>query len=109
MRKSTFALLVIAVIALASSLVVNKVGAHSEGNVVFLRVDTGTERPMSCALSTVDKKNDVCASMGSMKGMLAECRIKLLDRDFQSRAHRLPIQSFGAASRLSHHEPARLR
>jgi hypothetical protein len=79
--KFAFALLVIAVVALASSLAVSKVGAHSEGNVVFLRIDTGTERPVSCALSTVDKKNDVCMAMGPLNGMFAEYRIKLLNRD----------------------------
>lgn len=79
--KFAFALLIIAIIALASSLAVNKVGAHSEGSVVMLRIDGGTEQPTSCPLSTVDKKNDVCMSMGTMNGMLAEYRLKLLDRD----------------------------
>lgn len=95
--KFAFALLVIAVIALASSLAVNKVGAHSEGNVVLLHVDVGSEEPVTCPLSVVDKNSDVCLFYPTIKGRNLGYRIKLLDHDGNRVRIEIRAKDFGSA------------
>lgn len=65
--RLAFAVLIAGVLALASSLAVVKVRARAEGTVVLLTVATGSDQPIECALSTVDKKQGVCASIGKIR------------------------------------------
>lgn len=95
--KFAFALLVIAVIALASSLAVNKVGAHSEGSVVLLKIDAGLDEPIPCALSTVDKNYDVCLFYPTIRGRNQGYRIKLLDREANRVRIEIRSKDFGSA------------
>jgi hypothetical protein len=95
--KFAFALLVIALIALASSLAVNKVGAHSDGSVVLLHADVGLEKPITCPLSTVDKNNDVCLFYPTVKARNLGYRIKLLDRDGNRVRIEIRSKDFGSA------------
>lgn len=95
--KFAFALLVIAVVALASSLAVNKVGAHSEGSVVLLKIDAGFEEPITCPLSTVDKNSDVCIFYRTVKGRNLGYRIKLLDHEGNRVRIDVRSKDFGSA------------
>ncbi|HEY3990554.1 MAG TPA: hypothetical protein VGM02_14730 [Acidobacteriaceae bacterium] len=64
--RLAFAILIAGVLALASGLAVVKVRARDEGTVVLLTVSTGSGQPAECALSTVDKRRDTCASIGKV-------------------------------------------
>lgn len=78
--RLAFALLVIGVLALASSLAVVKVRAHADGKVVLLTVDVGSGKPIECALSSVDKKDTVCAYIGHAGAEILAVKIDLLQR-----------------------------
>ena len=79
--RLVFALLVLAVVGLASSLAVVGVRAKTEGTVMMLRISTGPGASVPCPLSTVDKKNAMCGFVGGFKGGMLIYRIELLSKD----------------------------
>jgi hypothetical protein len=64
-----FALMLVAIIALASSLMIVKVRAHSQGTVLMLTAETASGRTVRCALSIEDQKLDSCASEQIVTGV----------------------------------------
>lgn len=78
--RFAFVALLAAVIALGSSLVAVKVRAHADGTVILLSVDAGLEKPVECALSTVDKKFQECGFIGDVGGKIIGYKIRLLSR-----------------------------
>ncbi len=65
--RLAFAVMIAGILALASTLAVDKVRAHDAGTVVLLSVSTGSGEPIECALSTVDKKFGTCAVLGAVQ------------------------------------------
>src|ERR1051325_7260188 len=59
--RFAFALLLIAIVALGSGLVLSKVRAQAHGNVLMLTYKLPDGQVNRCALSLVDEKNNVCA------------------------------------------------
>jgi hypothetical protein len=78
--KFAFALLVIAVLALASSLAVVKVGAHSSGSVLVLDVKADAEHVYRCILDT-HKSPAQCTLMSSVKRNMVGFQFEILGRD----------------------------
>jgi hypothetical protein len=78
--RLAFVVLIAGVVALASSLAVVKVRAHADGTVVLLSISAGTENPIECALSTVDKKFQQCGFIGNSGGNVLGYKIQLLSR-----------------------------
>lgn len=81
--RFAFAALVIGILALGSSLAIDKVRAHSDGTVVVLAVNNGSGDPVRCSLSTVDKSNVQCADLGlpGKNWKMLGYQISLLGRD----------------------------
>jgi hypothetical protein len=61
--KFAFALLLVAVVALGSGLLIDKVRAQSQGTVLMLTTKIPSGESNRCALSLVDEKNNFCAWM----------------------------------------------
>lgn len=78
--RLAFVVLIGGVVALASSLAVVKVRAHADGTVVLLSISAGTEKPIECALSTMDKKFQKCGFIGNVGGNVLGYKIQLLSR-----------------------------
>lgn len=78
--KLAFALMMLAVVALASTLAVVKVGAHSDGNVVMLKVTTDRGEANSCPLSTVDLKQAQCGGLTVQGGKMVGYQVNLMGR-----------------------------
>ncbi len=70
--RFAFALLLIAIVALGSGLIVTRAKAHTEGSVLMLTITNTpeSETPLRCALSLVDKKLDRCAFLSPPQNML---------------------------------------
>ncbi len=79
--RLVFASLLLAVVGLASSLVVVGVRAKAEGTVMMLNISTGPGASVPCPLSTVDKKNAMCGFVGGFNGGMLIYRIELLSKD----------------------------
>lgn len=78
--RLAFALLVVAVVVLGSSLVVVKVRAHTEGKVLMLTVKTDGSQPMHCPLSPDDKRWQTCGAVPIIKGGLLMDNIRFISR-----------------------------
>ena len=63
--KFAFALLIVVVIALASSLAVIGVGAHASGNVLMLKAALPGRNPYTCFLDTTQKRPQPAPSSGA--------------------------------------------
>ena len=68
--RFAFAVLVITVVALGSSLVVVRARAHTEGSVLMLTAEGSHGPALRCALSLVDKKWGVCAWLSPPRYLL---------------------------------------
>jgi hypothetical protein len=79
--KFAFALLVIAVLALASSLAVVRVGAHSSGSVLLLRLSSPGRDVFPCAIDTTRKGADHCAVIAPMNQHLTGVQLEFIARD----------------------------
>ena len=79
--RLAFAVLCAAIVGLISTLAVVKVGAHSDGTVVMLKVVGPGGEPSGCPLSTQDKKWAACGSMGAMNGKTFGYQIDLVGRE----------------------------
>lgn len=79
--KLAFALMILAVVALGSTLVVVKVGAHSDGNVVMLKITTSQGEAIRCHLSTVDLKQAQCGGLTAQNRKLVGYQINLTGRE----------------------------
>lgn len=79
--RLAFASMFLVIMGLAASLLVVKVGAHSDGTVVLLST-TGPKGPlMDCPLSTVDKNQAGCTLIADVGGQILEYQVNLLSRD----------------------------
>jgi hypothetical protein len=78
--RLAFAALIGAIVVLVSTLAVVKVGAHSDGAVVVLKIAKPEGDPIVCALSTQDKTRATCASIGGMNGKTIGYQIDLVGR-----------------------------
>jgi hypothetical protein len=79
--RLAFAAMIAGIVALASTLAVVKVGAHSTGTVVLLSV-AGPNGPLSdCPLSTVEKRWTRCAMMGGFNGETIGYQIDLVKHE----------------------------
>jgi hypothetical protein len=79
--KFAFGLLIVAVIALASSLAVIGVGAHSSGNVLMLKAVLPGRNPYTCFIDTTQKRPQGCTFIGRMNQSMAGFQFQLLARD----------------------------
>ncbi len=80
--RLAFAVLIGAIAVLVSTLAVVKVGAHSDGTVVVLKIAKPEGDPMVCALSTLDKTQAGCGSIGDMmSGKTVGYQINLVGRE----------------------------
>ncbi len=78
--KYAFALLVLAVVVLASSLTIVKVGAHSSGSVLMLNIKPNSDAVYRCVIDT-GKQPGQCAVMFSRKDHMVGVEIENLARD----------------------------
>jgi hypothetical protein len=78
---SAFALMLLAIIALASSLTIVKVRAHSQGTVLMLTGETASGRTVRCALSFEDEKLNSCASEEIVTGVRELYGFRIISRD----------------------------
>lgn len=79
--KFAFALLILAVVVLASSLTVIGVAAHSSGNVLVLTADlSDRDRPFTCVFDTTEKAPQSCTMIGRMNQRFAGFQFELLAR-----------------------------
>jgi len=79
--RFAFALMLVAIIALASGLTIVKVRAHSQGAVLMLTGETATGRTVRCALSIDDKKLDSCASEQIVTGVPELYGFRIISRN----------------------------
>lgn len=79
--KLAFASMFLVIMGLAASLLVVKVGAHSDGTVVLLSTSGPSGPLMDCPLSTVDKNQAECTLIANVGGRMLEYRVNLLARD----------------------------
>ena len=91
--RFAFALLLAGVVVLASRLAVVEVRAHSEGTVLLLHITPDAGQPLTCALSTTDEHQGVCASIGLLKGSILSYRIKVLRKDATAFSLRFSLSS----------------
>ena len=61
--RLAFAVLITAIVVLVSTLAVVKVGAHSDGTVVVLKIAKPEDDPTVCSLSTQDKRHATCGPL----------------------------------------------
>jgi hypothetical protein len=79
--KFAFALLILAVIALASSLTVIGVGAHSSGDVLVINAElSGQNHPYTCVFDTTRRGPQPCTHIGRMNQSWAGIQFQLLAR-----------------------------
>lgn len=79
--RLAFAAMIAGIVALASTLAVVKVGAHSTGTVVLLSA-AGPNGPLpDCPLSTLEKKWSRCAMMGGFNGQTVGYQIDLVKHE----------------------------
>ena len=78
--RFAFALLVVAVLVLASALTVAKVRARDTGTVVLLTTTGPNSRLMDCPLSTVDSKWATCSCFGKLGSRDFGFKVDLLSR-----------------------------
>jgi hypothetical protein len=76
-----FAMMLVAIIALASSLMIVKVRAHSHGEMLMLTGETASGRTVRCALSFDDKKLDSCASEEIVTGVRELYEFRIISRN----------------------------
>jgi hypothetical protein len=76
-----FALMLVAIIALASSLTIVKVRAHSQGAVLMLTAEPASGRTMRCAFSLEDKKPNPFASVQMVNGVPELYGFRIISRD----------------------------
>jgi len=81
MPTAAFALMLVAIIALASSLTIVKVRAHSHGVVLMLTAETASGRTVRCALSFDDRRLDSCASEQIVTGVRELYGFRIISRD----------------------------
>jgi hypothetical protein len=101
--KFAFALLLFAVITLASSLTVIGVGAHSSGNVLVLNVElSGRDHPFTGVFDTTRSGPQPWTVIGRMNQKLAGFQFELLARSgdrvqlgFRSKANPFPADGHG--------------
>ena len=100
--KFAFALLIVAVIVLASSLAVIGAGAHSSGNVLMLKAALPGINPYTCVIDTTQKGPHSCTIIGRMNGSMARFRFQVLARNddrvqlgFRSEATPFPADGHG--------------
>ncbi len=79
--RLVFASLVLAVVGLASSLVVVGVKANTEGTVMMLRIANASGQSHPCALSAADKKRASCGLVGAVPGGMLIYKVDLLSKD----------------------------
>jgi hypothetical protein len=68
--RLAFALLLVVIVALGSSLVLVSAKAHSQGTVLMVNVKPPQGAPLRCALSLVDKKWGMCALLNPPRYLL---------------------------------------
>ena len=100
--KFAFALLILAVIALASSLAVIGVGAHSSGIVLKLKAALPGRDPYACFIDTTQKVPNGCTIIGRMNQSMAGFQFQVLARNgdrvqlgFRSKATPFPANGHG--------------
>src|SRR5258708_7519318 len=79
--RLAFAVLIGAIVMLVSTLVVVNAGAHSDGTVVVLKIVPPEGDPNVCPLSTLDKTQAGCGSIGGMNGKTVGYQIDLVGRE----------------------------
>jgi hypothetical protein len=70
--RFAFALLLVAAVALGSSLTIMRVRAHTEGPVLMLTAKTASGRTIRCALSLVDERAASCEGVRVVAGVGGE-------------------------------------
>ena len=98
--RFAFVLLVASLFALASGLAVVKVRAHGDGTVVLLSISSsisGSDKPVECALSTVDKQFQKCGFIVNVGGNILGYTVQLLSHgdgrvELGVRARQWPIE-----------------
>jgi len=103
--KFAFALLVLAVVVLASSLTIVKVGAHSSGSVLILNVTGPNGEPHQCVIDTT-KRDYPCAFFSLIGRLSTGFEFRVLARDGERvqlgmRSMARPLQISKADSNLS--------
>jgi len=78
--KFAFALLIVAVVVLASSLTIVKVGAHSSGSVLMLNVTAPGDTHFKCAIDTRLTPGQ-CIVIGSVERTMSGFQFTVLARD----------------------------
>ncbi len=96
--RLVFAVLIGAIVLLASTLAVVKGGAHSDGTVVVLKIASPDSDPNVCALSTQDKSQMTCGSIGGMNGKTVGYRIDLVGRQGNNVELAVRSKTFGVSS-----------
>jgi hypothetical protein len=79
--RLAFALMLIAIVALASSLTIVNVRAYSRGAVLMLTGETATGRTVRCALSIEDRSSSPCASEHIVAGVAELYGLRIISRN----------------------------
>jgi hypothetical protein len=96
--RLAFAVLIGVIVALVSTLAVVKVGAHSDGTVVVLKITPPEGDPIVCPLSTQDKTWTTCGSIGVMNGKVVGYQIDLVGREGGRVELAVRTKTFGSLS-----------
>jgi hypothetical protein len=96
--RLVFAVLIGAIVVLIATLAAVKVGAHSDGTVVVLKIAKPEGDPIVCALSTQDKTQATCASIGGMNGKTVGYQIDLVGREGSGVELAVRTKTFGSLS-----------
>jgi hypothetical protein len=79
--RFAFAFMLIAIVALGSTLTVFKVRAHEEGSVLMLTAKTATGYTVHCALSLQYKNAGACGSTQVQNGVEEQYQFRLISKD----------------------------
>lgn len=80
--RFAFAVMSVGIVALASSLAVVGVRAHSDGTVVMLKMTLEPGKaPTACALSTTDNKNDMCGGVAALNEGMLTYKLEVLQKE----------------------------
>jgi hypothetical protein len=95
--KLAFAVLMVAVVGLASAFAVVQVKARSVGSVVLLKIVWPDGDVTPCALSLVDKTETDCSSLGPVNGKSVGYRIDLIGRKGDGVELAVRTKTFGSS------------
>ncbi len=96
--RLAFASLLVLIMGLATTLLVGKVRAHSDGTVVLLNT-AAPNRPLAdCPLSTQDKNQATCSWYGKIGSQFLAYKVRLLSRDGRRVLLAIRTRTYPAAS-----------